>query len=118
MQHCKGALICHVLFKYVSVFYQPFLKTKMDHNIIALGVQCADPENYIRGPENFLVNNVFHRRLYGPPSRSDWTLEVQLLLRGTVPVFRRKHIATCDFPGRGGGGGSRLPVPYGSPMCP
>ena len=24
---------------------------------------------------------------------------------GSVPVFLRKHIATCDFPGGGGGGG-------------
>ena len=34
-------------------------------------------------PDNpFLVFNIFHRGLYEPPSRSSWTLWVQLLLEG------------------------------------
>ena len=35
-------------------------------------------------------------RPYGPPSRSNWT---NCFSRGSVPVFLRKSIATCDFPG-------------------
>ena len=46
----------------------------------------------MRGPEGvlktFLVIDIFHRRLYGPPSRVLY-----------------QYITTCDFPCRGGGGG-------------
>ena len=51
------------------------------------------------GPENIFVINISHRGPNGPPSRSNWTKGVQLLLEGSVPVFLRKHIATCDFQG-------------------
>ena len=48
-----------------------------------------------------LVINIFHRGMYGPPPRSPIASQ-----GGSVPVFLRKHIATCDFPG-----GSVAPAP-------
>ena len=50
----------------------------------------------------FLVNNVFQRGSYEPPSRSNRTA----CRVGSVPVFPivlRKPIATCDFSIEGGG---------------
>ena len=43
----------------------------------------------------FFVINVFHKGLYEPISRSNWTRWIQLLLES---IFL-KPIATCDFPG-------------------
>ena len=63
----------------------------------------------------FLVLNLFQKGPYGPPARSNWTRWVQLLLEvGSVPVFWRKPIVTCDFNGVGGGGGG----PTVSPLDP
>ena len=52
-------------------------------NLVA--TSCSDPENSARGggegeggPDNVFF--VFQRELYGPPSRSNWTREVQLFL--------------------------------------
>ena len=56
-----------------------------------------------------LVINVIHRRLYEPPLRSNWTL----FRGGSTPVFLRKPIATCDFPGEG----VRTPCPPPPPPC-
>ena len=36
---------------------------------------------------------------------------------GSIPLFIRKHIAICDFPG-GGGGGGRPPAPTPSGSAP
>ena len=53
-------------------------------------VTCADPENSVAGVG---VMKTF-------------------CLEGTLPVFLRKHIATCDLPGGGGVGGVvRTPTP-------
>ena len=69
---------------------------------------CADPEHSPGGSDKVLVINVFYREPYRPLSRSNRTV-VHLLLSqvGSVPVFIRKPIATCHFPG-GGGGSDRL----------
>ena len=85
----------------------------------------ADPENSVRGGGvggggvgvgSYLTtffSKVFHIGLYEPPSRNNCTQGVQLL--GSVPVFLRKPLATCDFPGVcvcvGGGGGGPHPAP-------
>ena len=48
-------------------------------------IPCAGPEISVSGwgPwQLFLATNVFHRRQYGPPSRSIWTHWVQMLLEG------------------------------------
>ena len=79
---------------------------------------CVDPER-VREWEGdvlptfknifILVINVVHRGSFEPFSSNNWTL---LLLGGGslgsisarrrfVPVFIRKTIVTCDFPGRG-----------------
>ena len=61
-------------------------------------------------PDNvfFSVINVFQRGLYGHPSRSDWTLCVQSLLKGgQYEELLKKPVATCDFPR----GVSRPPAP-------
>ena len=43
---------------------------------------------------SFLVVNVFQSGSYEPPSKSNWT---QGFSRGSVLVFLRKGIDTCDF---------------------
>ena len=54
------------------------------------------------GPEIFFFGgggggiSIFHRGSYGPPFRSNWTGPIASW-RGSVPVFLRKSIATCDF---------------------
>ena len=70
----------------------------------------ADPEISVRVILIFFKSfNVFHRRQYGPPLRGYWTRWVQLPLDwGSIPVFLRKHIATCDF--------RRIPDPVDPPM--
>ena len=52
---------------------------------------------------------------YEPPSRSNWTHGVQLHLEGSVQIFLRKLIATCEFPTGGRGPGSS-PPPLDPPM--
>ena len=46
----------------------------------------ADPENSVRGEGGpkiiFLAINLFHNGSSGPPSRSNWTRGVRLLLEG------------------------------------
>ena len=49
---------------------------------------------------SILVITIFQRGHYEPHSRNNWN---QLFSRGYAPVFLRKPIATCDFPGGGGG---------------
>ena len=67
----------------------------------------ADPESSVKWRRvlatfsPFLVINVFHVGPYEPPSRSNWTVGSNCFSRGSVPVFLRKSIATCDFPGVG-----------------
>ena len=65
---------------------------------------CADPENSVKGSWQVFIS---HQRI---SHRGPTSLEMQLDLggpitsgRGSVPVFLRKPIATCDFPGGGGG---------------
>ena len=56
----------------------------------------------LRGPNNVFFMSFFlflsQERIYrgpnDPPSRSNWT-------PWSVPIFIRKHIAACDFPGGG-----------------
>ena len=56
--------------------------------------------------DNVLVINLFNRRLYRPPSISNWTIAYRW---GFVSVFLRTHTATCDF--QGGGSGPLVPPP-------
>ena len=43
--------------------------------------------------------NVFHRRSYGTPPRSNWTQRSNCFSRESILVFLKKPIATHDFPG-------------------
>ena len=58
--------------------------------------------------KTFLFIIVFHRGRYEPPSRSNWTQGVQLLLEGVHTSISKEHLATCDF---SGGWGFRTPCP-------
>ena len=57
------------------------------------------------GGRGFLTTFLFsHQRIsqrYGPPSRGNWTLGPNASRGGAVPVFLKKPIVTCDFPGVG-----------------
>ena len=62
---------------------------------------CTDPENSVNvcvcvwggGPDIFkIIKCISQRAVRTSP-------EKQMDRRGSVPVFLRKHIATCDFPG-------------------
>ena len=50
------------------------------------------------GPDDVCLLRISQRTLR-TPSRSNWTLWVQLLLERGPLVFLRKYIATCDLPG-------------------
>ena len=64
-----------------------------------------DPRISVRGFV-FLVNSSFYKGPYDPPSRSNWTQGVQLLLERGVCTsnFKENYITPCDFPGGWGGG--------------
>ena len=53
----------------------------------------------------FLVINIFHREPYGPPIGPEGSNRFSMGGgggSGALPLFLRKPIATCDFPGRSG----------------
>ena len=56
-------------------------------------------KNIRGGPDNIFLSSTYFRGPYRPPSRSNGTPWVQLLLYGSVPEFLKKPRATCDFPG-------------------
>ena len=68
---------------------------------------CADPENTVS----------FQSAMYFTEGCRDLTQEAigpfgsNCFSRGSIPVFLRKPIATSDFSGVGGGGGSSPPLP-------
>ena len=56
------------------------------------------------GPENFflfLVIIAFHKGPYGPPSRSNWTQKVQLLLKGFRTSISKETYCNLRFLGEG-----------------
>ena len=57
---------------------------------------------------SFLLINLLNRGLYGPPA-----LQEACSRSGSEPIFLRKRLATCDFPG---GGGPAVP-PLDPRMC-
>ena len=67
-------------------------------------------ENSVMGGGPALSTYFFHQRISQDPSRSNWTSGSNCFPRGCVPEFLKKLIATFDFPGWRGGGGSGPPV--------
>ena len=92
---------------------------------------CADPENSIRGCTHGQIQKIpsggiltfyyyyFFSHQHISQRAVQTSLEKQLDLSpiasggGSVPVFLRKSIATCDFPGGWGGGPDPLSPPLG-----
>ena len=69
---------------------------------------CADQKKSVKeGPENFLSHQPISQTAVKTSLEKQLDPRVPIASReGSVPVFLRKPIATCDFPG-----GSGRPVP-------
>ena len=68
-------------------------------------------------PTNQPVIIVDYRGQYESPSKSNWTQSGPIASRGgSVQIFLRQHIATCDFPEDGGGGLYPMPPLLDPPM--
>ena len=67
---------------------------------------CLEPENFTSGgPEVLFSNQHIFMGHYGPPSRSNWTQWVQLLLEGSpYQNFKGNLWPLLIFQGGGGGG--------------
>ena len=78
---------CTGLFESIHVKIPHCWKSHANEQMNVTGSTCADPENSVRG--DLFFSSTYLKFTEG--------LRVQLLPGGSLPVFLKKPIATCDF---------------------
>ena len=87
----------HTIFSTMVYNLTTLIKQWCSSHLSRTQMSLADPEN-VRGALTmfFSSHHIFYRWLHESHSRSNWS---SCFLRVSIPVFLRKPIATCDFPG-------------------